>query len=167
MSKKFYSYLNAYEFEYTLPGSGETIKFKPLTTVQMKQLLQYEDETDPTKVSEALDEMINAAVVTEGFDINELYLRDRFALLIEIRKKTKGETYEFQFKCPQCGSQVLTGVNLDNLEVKKKDVGSGTIDVADDITIEIEHLKRKDEREAIQNINKYEGMKDSELEFEH
>lgn len=169
MSKKFYDYLNVYEFDYQLPGSGESVKFKPLTTNQMKQLLQYEDETDPVKISKALDELISSAVVSEDFNIDELYLRDRFALLIEIRKKTKGEVYQFQYNCPnpECQSQVLNSVNLDELEVKQKDTDYGTIDVADNISIEIEHLKRKDEKDAVQNINSYEGISEAEKTFEH
>lgn len=165
--KAFYNYLNVYEFEYQLPGSGESVKFKPLTTNQMKQLLQYEDETDPVKISEALDNLISSAVVSEDFNIDELYLRDRFTLLIEIRKKTKGELYQFQYKCPDCGSQVLNSVNLDELDTKQKDVESGTIDVADNITVEIGHLKRKDEKDAVQNINNYEGITEAEKTFEH
>lgn len=167
MSKQFYNYLNVYEFEFKLPGSGDIIKFKPLVTNQMKQLLQYEDETDPIKVSEALDKLISSAVVSENFDINEMYLRDRFALLIELRKKSKGEYYEFKFKCPDCGSQVLSNVNLDNLEVKEKDVDTGVINVTDEISVEIQHLKRKDEIEAINSIENYNSLEESEKEFEH
>lgn len=169
MSKNFKNYLNVYEFEYTLPGSQEVIKFKPLITSQMKQLLQYEDETDPVKVSEALDKLIESSVITEGFNIDDLYLRDRFALLIEIRKKTKGENYEFQFVCPNedCKSQIYNCIDLDKLETKTKEVDTGTIKITDDLEIEIGHLTRRDEKEAIANIENIESLSDSEKEYEH
>ena len=85
----FKKYLNVYEFETTLPGSGVTIKFKPITTGQMKKLLVYENETDPSMVEEAMDELINSSVSTEGFDVKDVWLQDRFFLLVEIRRKTK------------------------------------------------------------------------------
>ena len=38
----FKKYLNVYQFETTLPGTGELIQFKPITTGQIKKLLVYE-----------------------------------------------------------------------------------------------------------------------------
>ena len=165
--KAFKNYLNRYEFEYTLPGTGETVKFKPLTTNQMKQLLEYEDESDLGKMSEAMDKLMKSSIVTEDFDTDELYLRDRFSLLLQIRKKTKGETYQFQFTCPKCKSQVLNSVNLDELEEKKLETKTGEVEVADGVTIEIEHIKRKDEKEALENIDLNKAQNDREREFEY
>jgi len=34
-------YLNVYTFEFELPGTGEKLKYKPITIGQMKQLLSY------------------------------------------------------------------------------------------------------------------------------
>jgi len=168
MSKKgFKNYLNKYEFECVLPGIGQTVKFKPLTTNQMKQLLEYEDENDLTKLSEAMDKLIESAVISENFDINELYLRDRFFLLIEIRKKTKGEVYEFQFKCQKCGSQDYGQVDLDTLEIKKMDVESGSVKVGDEIEVEIGHIKRKDEKEAVNNFDNIKTKNEREKEVEY
>ena len=165
--KAFKNYLNRYEFEYTLPGTGKTVKFKPLTTNQMKQLLEYEDESDLGKMSEAMDKLMKSSIITEDFDTDELYLRDRFSLLLQIRKKTKGETYQFQFTCPKCKSQVLNSVNLDELEEKKLESKTGEVEVADGVTIEIEHIKRKDEKEALENIDLNKAQNDREKEFEY
>jgi len=165
--KNFKKYLNVYEFESELPGSGETVKFKPLTTNNMKKLLQYEDEKNLYKISEALDELIKLSVVDENFDIDNMYLRDRFKLLIDIRKKTKGEQYSFSFNCPECGSQNMNGVNLDELQVKKKDNDIGKIDIYEDVSLEVEHIKRKDEKEAISYISDIENLSESKVEIEH
>ena len=37
---KFYDFINVYEFECELPGSREIIKFKPVSTGQIKKLLK-------------------------------------------------------------------------------------------------------------------------------
>lgn len=168
MSEKgFKNYLNRYEYECTLPGAGQTVKYKPLTTNQMKQLLEYEDENDLAKLSEAMDKLIESAVISEDFDINEIYLRDRFFLLIQIRKKTKGEIYEFQLTCQKCKSQDYGTVDLDKLEVKEMDVESGTVQVADDVEVEIGHIKRKDEKEAVNNFSNTDTKSDREREMEY
>ena len=46
-----------YEFDCTLPGTGQEIKFRPITTGQMKKLLVYEDSTSIQQVEEALDKL--------------------------------------------------------------------------------------------------------------
>ena len=95
----FRNYLNVYEFNTTLPGSGEEVTFRPITTGQLKKLLIYENETDPMVIEGALDDLISSCIVNEDFNINDLYLQDRFFLLVEIRKKSKGENYSFQYNC--------------------------------------------------------------------
>jgi len=113
----FKKYLNVYEFETTLPGSGEVIKFKPLSTGQIKKLLTYENEDDPRIVEIILDKMISGAVITPDFNVDSLSLQDRFFLLVEIRKKSKGNKYQFRWKCESCGTQNFANINLDKLKI--------------------------------------------------
>jgi len=154
---KFLDYLNIYEFETVLPGSGETVKFKPLTTGQLKKLLIYENETNIMVQEDALDELIGSCVISENFDIDNLYLQDRFFLLMEIRKKTKGEKFDFTYKCPKCESQILNSINLDDLKVTKipEDIDN-SLALTDHIGISLRHIKRKD----FKTISKYIDIKD-------
>ncbi|HRR48413.1 MAG TPA: hypothetical protein P5293_00335 [Bacteroidales bacterium] len=107
-----------YEFETVLPGSGKTVKFKPISTGQIKKLLMYENAEDQAVIETALDDVLAGCVLGEDFKIDDLYLQDRFYLLLEIRKATKGNTYQFQTVCPSCGSQSLQTVNLSEMPVK-------------------------------------------------
>lgn len=164
---KFIDYLNIYEFETELPGSGEIIKFKPLTTGQLKKLLIYENEENIIIQENAIDDLISSCVISENFNIDELYLQDRFFLLVEIRKKTKGEKYEFTYKCPECKSQSLNALNLDDVPVKNLKVESDSINLTDDIGITLRHIKRKDFKEVSKYIdikNRTETQVNSELQ---
>jgi len=118
----FKRYLNVYEFETVLPGSGEGVKFRPITTGQIKKLLVYEGAEEPEVIEKALDEIIAGCVVDESFDIKKMYLPDRFFLLLELRKATKGNMYEFKSMCPSCNSQSLQTVDLQKLPVKKLNI---------------------------------------------
>jgi hypothetical protein len=115
----FKKYVNAYEFETVLPGNGKTITFKPITTGQIKRLLLYETSNDADSIEKSLDNVITECVIDEGFNIDELYLQDRFYLLLDLRKATKGNTYSFQSKCSKCDSQSAQNINLSKLTVKK------------------------------------------------
>lgn len=114
----FKNYLNTYVFETVLPGRGDTISFKPITTGQIKKLLLYETSNEPMSMEDALDEMINECIdKPENFDVKKLYLQDRFFLLVEIRKATRGNIYSFQSECTSCGSQSQQIVKLSDLSV--------------------------------------------------
>ena len=91
--KDFRDYLNVFEFDIILPGSGERLKIKPLTIGGIKQILTYDIDTlTPSMLTDMFDKIISQSVITKGFDPSELYLQDRYYLVLEIRKKTKGES---------------------------------------------------------------------------
>jgi hypothetical protein len=115
---EFRDSLNSYVFDTKLPGTGESIKLKPITTRQLKRALLYEEVEDVGKVEEALDEIITECVVTPGFDVEKIYLQDRFFILLELRKVTKGNSYIFQAICNECSGQFMQTVNLSELPVK-------------------------------------------------
>lgn len=142
---KFKELLNVYNFTCELPGSGEEITFKPLTTKQLKNLLTYEGETNPVIQERAIDEVISTCVLTENFDVRNIFLEDRFFLLIQIRKKSRGENIEFQHNCSECGSQTLVNVNLDSLPIKPREEKENPIVELDGgFTLKMRHVVRAD-----------------------
>jgi hypothetical protein len=146
---KFYDFVNVYDFTCEMPGSKETIQFKPVTTGQIKKLLTYENETNIVVQEQALDDLISSSVLTEGFNIDDQYLYDRLYLLIEIRKKTKGEILEFQVKCPECNSQSLNRVNLENLDVIPLENTDDVVVELGRVKVHLRHMKRKHQKEDI------------------
>jgi hypothetical protein len=158
---KFRDYLNVYNFTCKLPGSGEEIEFKPITTGQLKKLLTYENETNPVFQERAIDELIKMCITTEGFDIDSMFLEDRFFFVVQIRKKSKGEMIEFNNTCDECGSQSLLKINLDELPViEKKKEENPIIDLENGIKLKLKHVKRKDQKQI--NSNVFRGMNDTQ-----
>lgn len=149
----FKNYLNIFEFEITLPGSGETIKIKPLTTGQIKQLLIYEGiEDDFDLMTKIFDDIIRESVITESFDLSQLYLQDRFYLLLEIRKKTKGSIHQFEYTCEECESQSMQKIDLDTLPMTSFPEIDFIIKINDDISVRMDFLKRINEFEATEAL---------------
>lgn len=146
---KFYDHVNVYDFTCKLPGDGQNVKFKPVITGQLKKLLTYENEKNLLIQEQALDDMILSCVISENFNLDELYLEDRFYLLVELRKKTKGEVLEFSLNCPQCNSQSLNKIDLNKLPVrpldKKKD--NLIVDLGHGMKVYLRRLKRKHQKE--------------------
>jgi len=153
MSIDFKKFLNCYEFETTLPGSKEVVKFKPITTLQMKKLLTYENETRTEVIEKALDELITSSVTSDNFDIKKLFIQDRFYLLLEIRRKTNGDIYKFTYTCDECGSQQLESVDLSKLKlIGKPENLINTIKVNDDLSINLSYITREKQEKALDYV---------------
>lgn len=155
----FKQYLNVYEFQTVLPGSGEIIKFKPITTGNLKKLLVYENEDNDIVIENALDELISSSVQNEDFDIKNLFLQDRFFLLLELRKKTKGNMYKFTYTCDKCRSQTVQNIDLDKLPTKGTySESEDNIQLATDISVKLRHVTRKDQVEAFSHVKEDKKM---------
>ena len=161
----FMDYINVYDFICELPGSKEEINFKPVTTAQIKRLLTYENETNYVIQEKALDDLICSSILTDGFNIDEQYIYDRLFLLIELRKKTKGEVLEYQIKCPECNSQSLNRVDLNTLEIKQLDSTENHIVDFGDIKVHLRHMKRKHQKEDIKPQLFPKGMTDTQQAY--
>jgi hypothetical protein len=162
----FLEYINVYDFTCELPGSKEQIQFKPVTTGQIKKLLTYENETNYVVQEQALDDLISSSVLTEGFNIDEQYIYDRLFLLIEIRKKTKGEVLEFQVKCPECSSQSLNRVDLNQLEIQQlENPENRIVDFENGVKVHLKHMKRRHQKEDIKPQFFKKGMTNSQQAY--
>jgi len=154
MSIDINKYVNSYEFDYTLPGSNEVIVYKPITTGQLKKLLPYENETNPMVVEKILDDLISNCVLSEGFDINKLYLEDRFALLIELRKKSKGEEYDFIYTCPKCKSRTPITKDLNTIKETKKSFENDTFKINENLSCKLDQITRGEQKKIYEMVEK-------------
>ena len=150
------SYINVYEFTTILPGTGREIKFKPITTNHIKKLLVYENETDPTIIETIMDELIMSSVITEDFNLDDLYLQDRYFLLLELRKKSKGSKYNTKYICDKCGSQNLVIIDLNDLTIKNRIDGDNIVKISDGLILYLKHITRGKQKEAYKTVSKNE-----------
>jgi hypothetical protein len=162
---KFRDYLNVYNFTCELPGTGERIDFKPITTGQLKKLLTYENEKNPVHQEEAIDELIRMSITTEGYDSDTMFLEDRFFFIIQIRKKSKGEVLEFTNKCKECKSQSLIKLSLDDLPViSKNPEENAEVELSNGIKIKLKHVTRGEQKQIKPNV--FIGLTDTQKSAE-
>lgn len=162
---KFRDILNIYSFTCELPGTGEEIEFRPVTTGQLKKLLTYEDETSPILQEIAIDELISSSILTEGYDPDTMYLEDRFYFIIQLRKKSKGEVIELQHECEECKSQTLLKISLDDLKlIEKKENEDKNVNLRNGISVKLKHITRKDQKQIKKSFIK--GLTGTQLSAE-
>jgi len=159
--KKF---LNVYEFETELPGSGETVKYKGLTTNTMKKLIIYQNETDPLKEEEILDSVIKLSLV-DSVSIDDMYILDRYYLFIKIREATKGRLFQFHHNCKQCKSQSLQSMDINKLIVNKPKKFNKNLNILNNqIVFEMSYPIRKTQKNVFKIIDK--TLSDSQKKIE-
>lgn len=155
MSYNYEKYLKAHKHEATLPGSGEVVEFRALTTNDMKELLVYENQTDPLVGEEILDQILSETALNEDFDVNNLYIQDRYYQFIELRKATKGTKYSFPYTCKKCGNQSIQNIDFNDLEVKEKQDSEKEVKLLDgNLVLEMDHITRGEQKEGYKMIDK-------------
>jgi hypothetical protein len=160
---KLVQLLNQYDHEHTILETKKVIKIKPITTGQMKAILQYEGDEDPSVVDRILDDIINGCVITEGFSVDELTLQDRFELLIGIRKVSKGSEYNFNINCPMCGLESIQLVNLDSLEkVPYPEKVDRKIKINDNLSISLDYIRRGQQKQAVDIVSKMKNLTENQ-----
>lgn len=149
-AKDFKEYLNVFEFSTTLPGSKEEIRFKPLTVGGLKRMLtNNSEEVNPIILTDIFDKMFKEYILNEDFDPEDLYLKDREFLILEMRKKSKGEKNRFQYTCPKCKSQSPQILDFDKIPILEIDMDNVNyiVDLTDELSVKMQFLTRKLERE--------------------
>ena len=149
--------INPYRFNFTLPGSHETVVFKPLTILSLKGLMLLNEHTTAEEFDESFDQLIQNCILTPGFNVKHLWLQDRIALLMNIRMMSKGSTYEFNVSCPKCKQPTQQTINFGEMEVKELDKNTVfSLPLHEKMTLVMGFLTREDQV----NIEKYQEAKE-------
>jgi hypothetical protein len=164
---KLVQLLNQYDHEHTILETGKAVKIRPITTGQMKAILQYEGDDDPSVVDRILDDIINGCVISEGFNVDDLTLQDRFHLLIGIRKVSKGSEYTFTIKCPDCGVESIQMVNLDTLEFKPFPKGvDRKVKISPKLTVSLDFIRRGHQKQSLDLVKKMGKLTENQIASE-
>jgi len=156
-------FLNQYNTEVDLPSVGQKVTIKPITTGQMKKILSYEGSNDNFAIENILDDVINGCVTTADFKVDSLTLQDRFDLLINIRKITKGNDYTFTIKCPDCKTELINHVNIDELKSVPFPTKMNTkVELSENLSVHLSHVTRGIQKEAVRLVKKQKNLNDDQ-----
>lgn len=92
--------------------------------VELKYMTAKEEDiltsTNLVKKGLVMDKLLEAVIVTP-FDLNDLLLVDKDAILISTRILGYGNMYEASITCPECGNKSKISVDLNDMDVKDVD----------------------------------------------
>ena len=129
--------INTPTYELVVPSTKETLVYRPFLVKEEKILLMAMEEEKDTQLNRALKQVVNNCTF-EKLDVGKLPLFDLEYIFLRIRAKSVGEVAKIQVLCEDDGeTYVPVEIDLESIEVEFQEDHSPTIDLTDDISIQM------------------------------
>lgn len=128
------------QYELTLPSNGKKIKYRPFFVREEKILIMSVESKDIKQISSAIKQVLEACILTRGIKVDALPVFDIEYLFLNIRGKSIGESIELVITCgDDKETQVPLTVYIDEIQIKKPDTHTDTIDLEDGYFIKMKY----------------------------
>jgi hypothetical protein len=122
-------------FDLTLPSTRQEIKIRPFLVREEKILLIAQQTEEPREVINAIKQVINNCVITEGFDIESLTTFDLEYVFIKLRARSVNNIIKLTYKDNEDDRNYTVDCNLDEVQVIFNPNHNNHIKVTDNISI--------------------------------
>ena len=127
-------------YELELPSTGKTIQYRPFLVKEEKLLVLALESEDTKQITTAIKAVLKSCILTKGIKVDHLPTFDIEYLFLNIRGKSVGEDLEINITCPDDNeTQVPVTINLDDIQVEKKEEHTNQIKVDDNIMMEMKY----------------------------
>ena len=127
-------------YELELPSTGKTIQYRPFLVKEEKLLVLALESEDTKQITNAIKAVLKSCIQTKGIKVDHLPTFDIEYLFLNIRGKSVGEDLEINITCPDDNeTQVPVTINLDDIQVEKKEEHTNQIKVDDNIMMEMKY----------------------------
>ena len=108
------------KYTLTVPSNGKQIEFRPFLVKEEKLLLLAQETKESKEITKAISEVIKSCTF-EKISLDELTNFDLEYIFLKLRAKSVGEVAEVSVKCKHCEASNDIEINLDEVEVIKKE----------------------------------------------
>ena len=127
-------------YELELPSTGKVIQYRPFLVKEEKLLVIALESEDTKQITTAIKAVLKSCILTKGIKVDHLPTFDIEYLFLNIRGKSVGEELEINITCPDDNeTQVPVTINLDDIQVEKKEEHTNQIKVDDNIMMEMKY----------------------------
>ena len=132
--------LNTPTYELTIPSTKKKIKYRPFLVKEEKILLLALESEDDKQISLAMQDLMEACILTKGIKVQDLASFDVEYIFLNIRAKSIGETIDVKLICPDDGTtEVTTQIPIDKIKVKYDKDHTNQIQINDDLWVEMKY----------------------------
>jgi len=132
--------LNTPEYSAVVPSTKQNIMFRPFLVKEEKLLFMAMQGGDQKEMTKAVRNIIDACVLTDGFDVDKIAMFDVEYLFLQLRGKSVGENVDLRLKHREgdCKNVMDVSVNLDQINVSFPDDYSDKIELTDTVGIQMQ-----------------------------
>jgi|TARA_R100000479_G_C6374224_1_gene198350 hypothetical protein len=152
--------LNTPEFETNLPSTGQTIKFRPFLVKEEKILFMALQGGDTKEMANAVNNILGACVLNEGFDTSKLALFDIEYLFLKLRGKSVGEQIDLKVRHTNsdCNHATEVSINIDEVNVIFPEDYTDRIQLTDQVGVQMRAPGLKQTSGATNNDMSFENV---------
>lgn len=151
------------EIRCVLPGTGEEIYLRNITTSQQKSIVKAYEKQDIILLEQIFDWLLKECVISETFDPLTLYNKDRQFLLMQLRLESVKGSYCIHTQCPWCDKKRELEYELDEFNFSDiiSPVEEYTLKFNDNVSVVVGYITRQNDLEINQYIRALGGVTDS------
>ena len=131
------------KYNVVIPSIGKEVRFRPYLVKEEKILLQAFETGDDTLVLDAVVDTLEACI-TDPIDKKALTTFDIEYLFLKVRGKSVGEKSDIRIGCSKCEEMNEYTVDLDAVECTSTSTEDKTIEITDDLSVEMKFPAYKD-----------------------
>jgi hypothetical protein len=124
-------------FEFVLPSSNKKVKMRPMLVKEEKILLVAKLSGERYDSMNAIRQVVNNCIITEGVDIDSMPIFDLEYLFLKLRTISVSNISKVSYKDSEDDKQYDIDVNLDEVKVDMKNAPETKITVNKDIMMEL------------------------------
>lgn len=135
--------LNTPEFETIIPSSKQRIKFRPFLVKEEKILFMALQGGDTKEMTNAVQNIIGACVLSEDFDVSTLAMYDIEYLFLRLRGKSVGESIDLKLRHTaadsECNHATEVSIDIDGINVQFPEDYNDKIQLTDTVGVKMKH----------------------------
>jgi len=131
--------------EAVVPSTGKKIKYRPFLVKEEKVLILARESDSDAEMFRAINDIIDACVLTKDFDVNTLSTFDVEYLFLRIRATSIGDDVNVIITCPDDGeTKVEEVIPLSHVKVVFDDEHETDIKIDEEYSLKMKYPTYKD-----------------------
>lgn len=127
-------------FEFTIPSTSKKVKMRPMLVKEEKILLIAKTSGERFDIMNAIKQVVQNCIMTEGVDVDKLAIFDVEFLFLQLRAISISNITKVSYRDNEDEDEKKVyefDINLDKIKVNMKDAPDTKITVSSDIMIEM------------------------------
>lgn len=122
-------------FQLNLPSTGQVISYRPFLVKEEMILLVAQQSQNQLDIVNAIKQVINNCITTEGVNVDEFATFDLEYFFIQLRSKSVNSVIKLSYKDNEDGNIYDFEVDLESIEIKKLNEAPSTIKINDTMSL--------------------------------